>query len=105
MSGAPPSAAEQELVRALRATRKYGRVHPGVLGRVARRSLANHGRRDALKAAKRALHELAGAFLDADSCRRAERLVRSMADAGVEDRRGCAGRCWGCTPPAPSGCR
>ena len=87
MSGAPPSAAEQELVRALRATRKYGRVHPGVLGRVARRSLANHGRRDALKAAKRALHELAGAFLDADSCRRAERLVRSMPDADTEARR------------------
>ena len=87
MSGAHPSAAEQELLRALRATRKYGRVHPGVLGRVARRSLATHGRRDALKAAKRSLHELAGAFLDADSCRRAERLVRSMADAGAEGRR------------------
>ncbi len=87
MSGAHPSAAEQELLRALRATRKYGRVHPGVLGRVARRSLATRGRRDALKAAKRSLHELAGAFLDADSSRRAERLVRSMADAGAEERR------------------
>ena len=87
MSCAPSSATEQELLRALGRTRKYGRVHPGVLGRVARRSLANHGRRDALKAAKRALHELAGAFLDADSCRRAERLVRSMAHAGAEERR------------------
>ena len=87
MSGAHPSAAEQELLRALRATRKYGRVHPAVLERVARRSLATRGRRDALKAAKRSLHELAGAFLDADSCRRAERLVRSMADAGAEERR------------------
>ena len=87
MSGAHPSAAEQELLRALRATRKYGRVHPAVLGRVARRSLATRGRRDALKAAKRSLHELAGAFLDADSGRRAERLVRSMADAGAEERR------------------
>lgn len=87
MSGAHPFAAEQELLRALRATRKYGRVHGEVLGRVARRSLATHGRRDALKAAKRALHELAGAFLDADSCRRAERLVRSMAVADAEGRR------------------
>ena len=87
MSGVPPSSAEQELLRALGETRKYGRVHAGVLERVARRSLANHGRRDALKAAKRSLHELAGAFLDADSCRRAERLVRSMEDAGAEERR------------------
>ena len=87
MSGVPPSSAEQELLRALGQTRKYGRVHAGVLERVARRSLANHGRRDALKAAKRSLHELAGAFLDADSCRRAERLVRSMEDAGAEERR------------------
>ncbi len=87
MSGVPPSSAEQELLRALRETRKYGRVHAGVLERVARRSLANHGRRDALKAAKRSLHELAGAFLDADSCRRAERLVRSMEDTGAEERR------------------
>ena len=87
MSGVPPSSAEQELLRALRETRKYGRVHAGVLERVGRRSLANHGRRDALKAAKRSLHELAGAFLDADSCRRAERLVRSMEDAGAEERR------------------
>lgn len=87
MSGAPTSAAEQELLRALVATRKYGRVHAGVLERVARRSLANRGRREALKAAKRSLHELAGAFLDADSCRRAERLVRSMADAEAEERR------------------
>ena len=87
MSAVPPSSAEQELLRALRETRKYGRVHAGVLERVARRSLANHGRRDALKAAKRSLHELAGAFLDADSCRRAERLVRSMEDAGAEERR------------------
>lgn len=87
MSAVPPSSAEQELLRALGETRKYGRVHAGVLERVARRSLANHGRRDALKAAKRSLHELAGAFLDADSCRRAERLVRSMEDAGAEERR------------------
>lgn len=87
MIGVPPSSAEQELLRALRETRKYGRVHAGVLERVARRSLANRGRRDALKAAKRSLHELAGAFLDADSCRRAERLVRSMEDAGAEERR------------------
>ena len=87
MSGAPPSAAEQELVRALQATRKYGRVHPGVLARVACRALANHGRRDALKAAKRALHELAGAFLDADSSRRAERLVRSLVTADSEEGR------------------
>lgn len=87
MNGAHAAAAEQELLRALVATRKYGRVHGGVLGRVARRALANHGRRDALKAAKRALHELAGAFLNADSCRRAERLVRSMAVADAEGRR------------------
>ena len=82
-----PAEPAQELVEALQATRKYGRVHPGVLARVARRSLANHGHRDALKAAKRALHELAGAFLDADSSRRAERLVRSMPDADTEARR------------------
>ncbi len=87
MSVPPLSAAEQEVIRALQATRKYGRVHPGMLGRVACRSLANHARRDALKAAKRALHELAGAFLDADSGRRAERLVRSMAVADAEGRR------------------
>ncbi len=94
MSGEPSSAAareplapDQELVRALQATRKYGRVHPGLLARVARRALAGHGRRGALKAAKRALHELAGAFLDADSCRRAERLARSLATAGAERRR------------------
>ena len=82
-----PAEPAQELVEALQATRKYCRVHPGVLARVARRSLANHGHRDALKAAKRALHELAGAFLDADSSRRAERLVRSMPDADTEARR------------------
>ena len=87
MSGPPLPAAEQEVHRALQATRKYGRVHHGVLVRVARRALANYGRRDALKAAKRALHELAGAFLDADSCRRAERLVPVMADADGEGRR------------------
>lgn len=94
MSQAPWSAAEREpqapdreLVRALQATRKYGRVHGDLLARVARRALAGRGRRAALKAAKRALHEIAGAFLDADSCRRAERLARSMADAGARDRR------------------
>lgn len=81
---------EQELLWALLETRKYGRVHPGVLGRVARRSLANHSSRNALKEAKRALHELSGAFLDANSCRRAERLVRSMAGAGGE---GCQRVC------------
>ena len=82
-----PAEPAQELVEALQATRKYGRVHPDLLARVARRSLANRGRRDALKAAKRALHELAGAFLDAHSSRRAERLVRSMPDADTEARR------------------
>ena len=104
MSGALSSAAEREppapdreLVRALQATRKYRRVHPDLLARVAGRALAGRalagralagrGRRDALKAAKRALHEIAGAFLDADSCRRAERLARSLAAAGLERRR------------------
>ena len=82
-----PAEPAQELVRALQATRKYGRVHSDLLARVARRSLANRGRRDALKAAKRALHELAGAFLDAGSSRRAERLVRSMPDADTAARR------------------
>jgi len=87
MSGPPLPAAEHEVLRALQETRKYGRVHRGVMARVARRALANHGRRDAVKAAKRALHELAGAFLGADSCRRAERLVRAMADEDGEGRR------------------
>ena len=82
-----PAEPAQELVRALQATRKYGRVHPDLLARVARRSLANRGHRDALKAAKRALHELAGAFLDADSSRRAERLVRSLVTADSEEGR------------------
>ena len=82
-----PAEPAQELVRALQATRKYGRVHPDLLARVARRSLANRAHRDALKAAKRALHELAGAFLDADSSRRAERLVRSLVTADSEEGR------------------
>lgn len=87
-----PPAPDRELVRALQATRKYRRVHPDLLARVAGRALAGRalagrGRRDALKAAKRALHEVAGAFLDADSCRRAERLARSLAAAGPERRR------------------
>lgn len=92
-----PPAPDRDLVHALQATRKYGRVHPDLLTRVADRAaagrtvagraLAGRGRRAALKAAKRALHQVAGAFLDADSCRRAERLARSMADAGAADRR------------------
>ena len=92
-----PPAPDRELVRALQATRKYRRVHPGLLARVAGRTVAGRtvagrspagrGRREALKAAKRALHQVAGAFLDADACRRAERLARSMADAGAADRR------------------
>ncbi len=93
----PPAAPDRELVRALQATRKYGRIHPGLLTRVAGRAAAGRTvagraltggvRRGALKAAKRALHQVAGAFLDADSCRRAERLAQSMADAGAADRR------------------
>lgn len=78
-----PAQPEQEIARALVSTRKYGRVHAGLLARVARRALTAHGGRDALKAAKRILHELAGAFLYAESSRRAERLVRSLTGADV----------------------
>jgi len=51
---------------------------------VARRVLVSHEGRDALKAAKRSLHELTGAFLSAESFRRAEKLVQLLAGDSME---------------------
>ncbi len=75
-----------DLIQDLNRTRKYKRVHDQLLYLVAHRALDAHKGRDALKAAKRSLHEITGAFLSAESCRRAERLVQLLAEDSTEHR-------------------
>ena len=55
-----------ELVAAVRASAKYGAISPDLIRRVGLRELATRrGQKDAIKATKNKLHQVAGAFLDA----------------------------------------
>lgn len=84
---------ESELVQKLRATRKYRNTCEDTLARVARWALARHeSPRDALKAAKRKLHQVYGAYLQQTDLDRIEALAASIPTPGSPEAAAAACR-------------
>lgn len=80
--------AEDRIVAALRRTRKYGALDAGVLAWAAREALRRAGgEKDALDFARRKLHEVSGAFLDAAARKRVLRALEQAAVAEGEEWR------------------
>lgn len=75
--------AEDRIVAALRRTRKYGALDTGVLAWAAREALRRAGgEKNALDFARRKLHEVSGAFLDAAA---RKRVLRALDQAAREE--------------------
>jgi 16S rRNA (guanine(1405)-N(7))-methyltransferase len=73
-------------VRGLRESRRYRSLAEATLVRVARRSAREHpGRREALKAAKRKLHQVYGAYLSPTAVASAERAAERIAGGGLDE--------------------
>jgi len=74
---------EERIVAALRRTRKYGALDAGVLAWAAREALRRvDGEKDALDLARRKLHEVSGAFVDAAA---RKRILRALAGAAASE--------------------
>jgi 16S rRNA (guanine(1405)-N(7))-methyltransferase len=84
-----------EIVRGLRESRRYRSVTEPALVRVARWAARTHGgRQPALKAAKRKLHQVYGAYLSPGAVAAAERaamLIEGGARGDAEERELCLG--------------
>jgi 16S rRNA (guanine(1405)-N(7))-methyltransferase len=75
-----------EVVRGLRESRRYGGLSEPTLIRVARWSLRTRGgRQAALKAAKRKLHQVYGAYLAPSAIATAERVAERIAAGGLSE--------------------
>jgi 16S rRNA (guanine(1405)-N(7))-methyltransferase len=75
-----------ELVRAIRASTKYGSISEDLVRAIGRRELAaRRGLKDAVKATKNKLHQVAGAYLDTRP--RYDAWAAELADAAQADRR------------------
>lgn len=71
-----------EVVRELRQSSKYAGLCEPTLARIAQWSLVRHAKpRDAVKAAKRKLHQVFGAYLDPGAVAMAERRVDELGEA------------------------
>jgi 16S rRNA (guanine(1405)-N(7))-methyltransferase len=75
-----------EIVRGLRESRRYGGLSEPTLIRVARWSLRTRGgRQSALKAAKRKLHQVYGAYLAPSAIATAERVAGRLTAGGLSE--------------------